>query len=387
MKTWKALAASAIALSPLAIAAAPTIAGTLQPPAPAAPAESAPAVPVAAASDRVAVHYINVDQGSAALLEFPCGAILIDAGGRNSASTDHLVDYLDAFFARRTDLGGRLDAVFLTHNHDDHDRALLRVGQTFRARGYVHNGQPSTPSSGAGRMLAHAGTASPPIPVLAVTEAEVAAAGTAGVGGSIVDPLACARVDPRIRVLSGGQAIASGNPNNHSLVIRVDYGEASFLFTGDLEFPGIERLLTRYSGTPALDVDVYLAGHHGAENGTTLPFLTAMTPEMAVISMGSPTVEIRGKTAWGHGHPRQVAVELLEGAISRRRAAPIAVMVADSPRTFHPLDHPLSDAIYGTAWDGDIVVSAGADGVLQVATASAPAGATASASRPAAPAR
>ena len=52
------------------------------------PAQSrADAAASAAAGDRVAVHYINVDQGSAALLEFPCGAILIDAGGRNSAST------------------------------------------------------------------------------------------------------------------------------------------------------------------------------------------------------------------------------------------------------------------------------------------------------------
>ena len=350
MRRWKSFAvfAAALVAAPAAFEAASAQAST--------------------PSDRIAVHYINVDQGSAALLEFPCGAILIDAGGRNSASTTHLIDYLDAFFERRDDLGRRLDAVFLTHNHDDHDRALFRVAQTFRVRGYVHNGRPRTETSGAGRMLAHAAAASPPIPVRAITEADVAAAGTAGVGGSIVDPLACPRVNPRIRVLSGGEAIASGNPNNHSLVIRVDYEEASFLFTGDLETAGIERLLTRYAGTRALDVDVYVAGHHGAENGTTLPLVNAMTPEMAVISMGSPTIQIRGKTAWGHGHPRQIAVELLEGAISRRRAASITVMVADGPRNFHTLGHPLSDAIYGTAWDGDVVVSAGADGVLAVAT-------------------
>ncbi len=352
MRSWKLFAAFAATLvaAPAAFEAA----------------SAQPSTP----SDRIAIHYINVDQGSAALLEFPCGAILIDAGGRNNASTTHLINYLETFFERRDDLGRRLDAVFLTHNHDDHDRALFRVAQTFRVRGYVHNGQPRTESSGAGRMIAHADGASPPIPHLAITAARVAAAGTAGVGGSIVDPLACPRVNPRIRVLSGGQGTSSGefrNPNNHSLVVRVDYGQASFLFTGDLEVAGIERLLARYAGTRALDVDVYVAGHHGADNGTTLPLVNAVTPEIAVISMGPPT-QIRGKTAWSHGHPRQVTVELLERVISRRRASPITVMVAEGSQDFHTLDHPLADAIYGTAWDGDVVVSAGADGVLAVAT-------------------
>lgn len=327
-----------------------------------------------AGPDRVAVHYINVDQGSAALLEFPCGAILIDAGGRTGASTTHLIAYLNSFFARRTDLGRRLDAIFLSHNHQDHDRALLGVAQTFRVGGYVHNGQPRGARSGAARMLTHAANASMLIPVRAITEVEVAAAGTAGVGGPIVDPLACARVDPQIRVLSGGYGANPGwrsgefrNPNNHSLVIRVDYGAASFLFTGDLELAGIGTLLSRYSGTPALDVDVYVAGHHGADNGTNLPLANAMSPEIAVISMGPP-IRIGGGSAWKHGHPRRSTVELLEGVISRARAAPITVMVAEGSENFHALAHPLGDAIYGTGWDGDIIVSAAPDGTISVTT-------------------
>jgi beta-lactamase superfamily II metal-dependent hydrolase len=319
-------------------------------------------------TDRIAVHFINVDQGSSALLEFPCGAILIDAGGRNTVSSNHLIAYLNAFFARRTDLPKRLDAVFLTHNHDDHDRALFLVAQAIPVRGFVYNGRPSTSTSGTGRMLTHATHHSPPIPVQAITETEIAAAGTAGVAGSIVDPLACPRVDPRIRVLSGGFAGSSGdlaNPNNHSLVIRVDYGDASFLFTGDLETDSIDRLLSRYSGTAAraLDVDVYVVGHHGAENGTTPDLLNRVTPEIAVISMGPPR-PIGGKSAWKHGHPRASTVSLLEGAITRARPVPLTVKVSTGPKHFE--DHPLTDAIYGTGWDGDIVVSAGADGVLQI---------------------
>jgi len=317
----------------------------------------------------MAVHYINVDQGSAALLEFPCGAILIDAGGRNGTSTGHLISYLNAFFARRTDLGRRLDAVFLTHNHQDHDRALLLVAQTFRIGGYVHNGSPRTDASGAADMLRHTTSATPAVPVLAVDEAAVTAAGAGGVGGPIVDPLACPRVDPRIRVLSGGHNATTGefhNPNNHSLVIRVDYDEASFLFTGDLELAGIASLLAGPSGASGLNVDVYLAGHHGADNGTTGPLLARVSPEVAVISMGPP-FQIGGGSAWKHGHPRRSTVILLEGVITRRRASPVSVRLATGSETFGAARR-LSDAIYGTGWDGDIIISAGANGVLEVAT-------------------
>jgi hypothetical protein len=43
-------------------------------------------------------------------------------------------------------------------------------------------------------------------------------------------------------------------------------------------------------------------------------------------------------------------------------------MVAEGSESFAPLDHPLRDAIYGTGWDGDVVVSAGPDGVLTITT-------------------
>jgi hypothetical protein len=93
--------------------------------------------------------------------------------------------------------------------------------------------------------------------------------------------------------------------------------------------------------------------------------LNRVTPEIAVISMGPP-IPIGGKSAWKHGHPRASTVSLLEGAIVRTRPAPVTVKVSTGPEKFE--DHLLSDAIYGTGWDGDIVVSAGPDGVLQIET-------------------
>jgi competence protein ComEC len=318
------------------------------------------------ATDRIAVHFINVDQGNSTLLEFPCGAILIDAGGRGTAAGNHLIDYLDAFFARRTDLRG-LDAVFVTHTHIDHNTNLRRVAQRYRIGGYIHNGRLNGSGSPNARWMVNNATSLPsPVPVRAVVDVT----GTSGVGGGIVDPLACPRVNPRIRVLSGGLTQNPGwsnsefeNGNNHSLVIRVDYGSASFLFTGDLEEDGIERLVHNFAGTSGLDADVYEVGHHGSHNGTTAALLSAMSPEIAVISMGPSTIQAQW-TAFAYGHPRRTVVTLLDGAISRTRAAPVRVMVGDGARNFSA--YPLTDAIYATGWDGDIVISSGADGVLDV---------------------
>src|SRR5258706_9459939 len=69
------------------------------------------------------VHLINVGQGCATLIEFPCAPILVDAGGETNSlfnSSDSLKTYLDDFFDRRNDLNHTLQCVYLTHPHRDH---------------------------------------------------------------------------------------------------------------------------------------------------------------------------------------------------------------------------------------------------------------------------
>ena len=75
---------------------------------------------------RMTPHFIAVGQAHATLLEFPCGAMLIDAG----ADEDHgsaLATYLAKFFQRRSDLADTIDVVLITHNHIDHTSSLQGV--------------------------------------------------------------------------------------------------------------------------------------------------------------------------------------------------------------------------------------------------------------------
>jgi beta-lactamase superfamily II metal-dependent hydrolase len=318
----------------------------------------------------ITVHYIDVDQGAAALVELPapCGAILIDAGGYGKAADDHLIAYLRGFFERRPDLQDRLAAVYITHSHLDHNTSLRRIVESFTVGRYIETGRAN------GQMTAWMNarlTRLPAIRHVVMTEAAVEAAGPRGISNARVDPLACAGVNPRIRILSGARVPVPGLPksaleteNNHSMTIRIDYGQSSFLWTGDMEKPALELLVARYKANGLLDTQVYQAGHHGAENGTIPPLVEAVTPDLAVISVGHRG-DSGAKTAFGYGHPRIEALQLLEASVTATRPT-VQVFMAMGQRQLR--DYSESRAIYATGWDGDIVVTADAFGHLAVST-------------------
>jgi ribonuclease BN (tRNA processing enzyme) len=84
-------------------------------------------------------HFIEVGQRHASLLEFPCGAMPIDAGAA-SAADNRLVEYLDDFFADRPDQHKTLDLVLITHNHIDHTQALMKAATRFQVKRFIDNG-------------------------------------------------------------------------------------------------------------------------------------------------------------------------------------------------------------------------------------------------------
>lgn len=322
-------------------------------------------------------HFIDVGQGDATLLEFPCGAVLVDTGGEQNGGFDSvaaLSDYLDAFFDRRTDLGRVLDLVVLTHPHIDHTRGLPMVLERYKVKGIIDDGREQ--SSGAPQISAmHAWLKQHPEVRhrdLLVSEIERGR----GVTDDVIDPIRCADVDPEIRALWGSVTVDPGwpptpwgkpidNENNHSIVLRLDFGKASFLFTGDLEEAALETFVARYQMSPLLDVDVYKVGHHGSRNGTTDPLLRAMTPRVAVFSMGTSHRHFDW-TAWQYGHPGAKLVEQLDKVLLDKRPE-VSVLAGRRSMEFTPVE--IHGAAYGTGWDGTIVIEASTRGRLKVSTA------------------
>jgi len=314
-------------------------------------------------------HFLDVGQGSAAILETECSAALVDTGGElnnDFDSTLSLIDQIDDFFFGRPHLNKTFNLVVLSHPHIDHTRGVRAVVERYKVLNAVTNGQEAGSGKSGQKVLHRLVAASEqlgeePIGFEPIRVDDLPAA---GLSNEVVSPVACGTVSPKYTVLwgtadtTGWAAKAASNQNNHSVVMRVDFGAASMLLTGDLEERGIDGLLSRYKNTGLLDVDVYLVGHHGAANATKAALLQAVTPKIAVISMGSPD-RMTSWTAWAYGHPRKAIVNMLAGAVSQTRPAR-RVIVASGVKTFEQVT--VRKAIYATGWDGTVVLEASAQG-------------------------
>ena len=351
-----------------------------------AAAEDAHAGPVTSTSKLMAAHFIDVGQGSATLLEFPCAAVLIDTGGEEGddfSGKTNLSDYLDEFFTRRTDLSRRLDLVVLSHPHIDHTRgvAVLEEAANLTIRHVIDNGEEHRGSGKDEQLKLRTLTSSHE----AILEPDITSLD--GKTSPVIDPIACAEVDPRIRAVWGhlsarpdmdgdGRSDWSEtewrNENNHSVVLRVDFGDSSFLFPGDIQRAASDSIAESYEAdTSILDVDLVNVPHHGSENGITKNLLKLVSPRIAVIQAGDSSRDAE-YTAFGHGHPRKKIMELLTastaaGGVSGTRNL-VTVPVATAKRTFEPF--ALDKAIFSTSWDGTIIVYANTNGQMQVVTES-----------------
>jgi beta-lactamase superfamily II metal-dependent hydrolase len=332
---------------------------------------------IGASAPQMQAHYIDVGQGASALLEFPCGAVLIDTGAQDDDHVEHLASYLADFFRRRSDLNNTLATVFITHPHIDHTKGLPRVAATCRIQNYVDDGKVMGSGKNQVKWIRdQAESGQLMTRIREISDDEITALpNKKGLADDAIDPFMGAENAPNIVVLSGGMTTNPGwsstqfkDLNNHSLVIRVDFGKSSFLFTGDLEIPAIQTLVDYYRNTHMLEVGVYHVGHHGSDNGTDRALLEAMRPSIAVMGVGQWDY---GKglrypfTTYRYGHPRLSTMELLGEFISGTRV-PMETMVFEASQ--EPSDYIVQKEIYATAWDGDVTITAGLDGDMNVTT-------------------
>lgn len=226
---------------------------------------------LSAGEARLEVTVLDVGQGDAILIETPAGQrILVDGG----PSGDRL---LQALGRELPASAHRVDLVVLTHGQDDHVTGLVSLLERFDVGAVLTSPLPGeTAAYRAWRDAVERRT---------VPLREAVAGEWVDLGGGL-----------RLEVLGPPPRLIRGTAdqlNDNSVVLRLVFGPVSFLLTGDLAAAGEEALL---AGGGDLRATVLKVGHHGSDGSTTSPFLRAVRPGMAVISVGA-------ENPFGHPSP------------------------------------------------------------------------------------
>jgi competence protein ComEC len=244
-----------------------------------------------ASTGELKVHFLDVGQGDAILIESPNrGRVLID-GGRNRRVLSELGKVLS--FADR-----RIDVLIATHPDADHIGGFPEVITRYDVGLFMESALLVENSL---NNLLRERLDYKKIDKLQAMRGQVINFGDGA----------------RLTILFPDRDVSNWNPNDASIVARLDYGEISFLFTGDAGIKTENILISLDRNLPAdrrvLDTDVLQAGHHGSRTSTSLTFAQTVMPEYAVISAGKNN---------SYGHPHQEVINNLEqvGAVIKSTA-------------------------------------------------------------------
>lgn len=218
------------------------------------------------------VHYVDVGQADCTLIQLPDGkTMLIDAGNNDDA--DLIVAYL-----KRQGIQ-KLDYVIGTHPHEDHIGSLDAVIDTFDIVDIY------MPKASANTKTYR--------DVLTSIQKKGLSIHTAKGGMTVFDT-----GDTKAELLAPNSDTYK-SLNNYSVVLKLSYQDTSFLFCGDAEKESEKEILQ--SGSP-LSSNVLKVGHHGSASSTTDAFLSAVNPDIAVITCGKDN---------SYGHPHKETLQKL----------------------------------------------------------------------------
>lgn len=261
-------------------------------------------VPLVDDEHAFSLHMIDMGQGDSLLLSKDGKYALIDAGETMSPgereSREAIFAYLDSLGVKK------LEFLLLTHQDYDHIGSAIDVLKRYDVGVVYDNGVEHTSKTYENLMTY---LAEEDVSYKVVRDGDFISSPWSGVSIEVLSP-------PEDLIYKGKKA----DVNENSIVLKVTYGETTYLLTGDAETEAEEYLLSTYAD---IDADILKAGHHGSSSSSTYAFLKAVTPDVVVISCGADN---------DYGHPH---IEPLENFAKFTTA----------------------DKIFRTDIDGDVVVT------------------------------
>lgn len=228
----------------------------------------------------LAVSFLDVGQGDATFIEFPGRFQILIDGGPDATVLARLSEVMPPH-------DRSLDMIVLTHPDADHVAGLVDVLKSYHVARIMETGARKDTD---------------------ISRAWDAAVKVEGAEHIVVDQsLRFAIGDKGEFLVVWPQESHDGEvmekPNNAAIVALLQYGETSFLFPADIE-ANIESQLVMQGRD--LDTDVLKVAHHGSKTSSFPNFLAAVSPRIAVISVGEYN---------RYGHPTMRALDRLAAVV------------------------------------------------------------------------
>ncbi|MGN1133635.1 MAG: ComEC/Rec2 family competence protein [Oscillospiraceae bacterium] len=228
------------------------------------------------------VHFIDVGQGDAALITSGGKNALVDTGERDSSKK--LINYLNEIKSEQGE-SFAIDYLIITHPHTDHMGEAADVLKAFDVKNIIMPRVASgvTPTNSTYKYFLQT---------------------VKNQGKKIT-----AAKDDSFQLGSGMIQLFTPKKqykdlNSYSTLVKFSDGDSTFLITGDCDFDEEKEIL---SYGYDLSAKVLKAGHHGSRESSGEDFLSAVSPQYAVISCGEGN---------SYGHPHQQAINRLEKYVS-----------------------------------------------------------------------
>jgi competence protein ComEC len=221
---------------------------------------------------------LDVGQGDALYIESPTGVQIIIDGGPDSS-------LLRALPALMPPLDRTIDAVLATHPDADHIGGLGALLERYQVAIFIEPG--ITKDTATAQKLSKA-VDTQNIPRIIARR---------GMSLELGD-------GARLDILSPSRDVSNlpdKAVNEGGIVVRLVYKESSALLMADVGVPTEEVL--QQLGNVAIDADVIKIGHHGSKYSSSEKFIRAVSPQVALISVGSSNT---------YGHPTATVIDRLE---------------------------------------------------------------------------